>query len=63
VDRILDMMRTAINVTGDLTASVAMNRIIGGKLTAKEELERQTKLDIERKKFGHDVIIRHPNAI
>ncbi len=28
VDRILDMCRTAINVTGDLTASVVMNRLI-----------------------------------
>lgn len=28
VDRILDMCRTTINVTGDLTASVVMNRLI-----------------------------------
>ncbi|TVQ84589.1 MAG: dicarboxylate/amino acid:cation symporter [Micavibrio sp.] len=28
VDRLLDMCRTAINVTGDLTASVVMNRLI-----------------------------------
>lgn len=30
VDRILDMCRTAVNVTGDLTASVIMNRWLGG---------------------------------
>ena len=31
VDRILDMSRTAINVTGDLTACTVMDRWIGGK--------------------------------
>lgn len=30
VDRILDMTRTTINVTGDLTASVVMNRLLKG---------------------------------
>lgn len=29
VDRILDMSRTAVNVTGDLTACVVMNRWVG----------------------------------
>ena len=28
VDRILDMTRTTVNVTGDLTASVVMNRLL-----------------------------------
>jgi Na+/H+-dicarboxylate symporter len=28
VDRILDMTRTTVNVTGDLTASVVMNRML-----------------------------------
>ena len=31
VDRILDMSRTAINVTGDLTACLVMDRWVGGK--------------------------------
>ncbi len=31
VDRILDMSRTALNVTGDLTASIVMNRWLGNK--------------------------------
>lgn len=30
VDRILDMTRTTVNVTGDLTASVVMNRLLEG---------------------------------
>ena len=35
VDRILDMSRTAINVTGDLTACLVMDRWVGGKNTKK----------------------------
>jgi len=31
VDRILDMTRTAVNVTGDLTACVVMDRWLGGR--------------------------------
>ena len=33
VDRILDMSRTAVNVTGDLTACTVMDRWVGGKDT------------------------------
>lgn len=34
VDRLLDMSRTAINVTGDLTACVVMDRLMGKRLPA-----------------------------
>jgi Na+/H+-dicarboxylate symporter len=33
VDRILDMSRTAVNVTGDLTACTVMDRWVGGRST------------------------------
>ncbi len=39
VDRILEMMRTATNVTGDLTASVVMNRMVKEKATVKTRLK------------------------
>jgi Na+/H+-dicarboxylate symporter len=58
VDRILDMTRTAINVAGDLTASLVMNRLIPGKETAKEQLANQRKLEERRKRIGEDVIIK-----
>jgi Na+/H+-dicarboxylate symporter len=58
VDRILDMTRTAINVTGDLTASLVMNRLIPGKETAKEQLAKQRKMEERRKQIGEDVIIK-----
>lgn len=32
VDRILDMSRTSINVTGDLTACIVMNKYLGGEV-------------------------------
>ena len=41
VDRILDMSRTAINVTGDLVACALMERWVGGSGTAEEQLARQ----------------------
>ncbi len=34
VDRILDMSRTAINVAGDLTACVVMERLLGARIAA-----------------------------
>ncbi|KUG05119.1 proton/glutamate symport protein [hydrocarbon metagenome] len=36
VDRILDMSRTALNVTGDLTASMVMNRWLGNQDGGKD---------------------------
>ena len=36
VDRILDMSRTAVNVTGDVTACVVMNRWLGDSLAIPE---------------------------
>jgi proton glutamate symport protein len=37
VDRILDMCRTTVNVTGDLTASAVMHKWMGYKTAAKKE--------------------------
>ena len=37
VDRILDMSRTAINVTGDLTAAVVMNKLVAGKADSGDD--------------------------
>ena len=40
VDRILDMCRTAVNVTGDQAACIVMERLVGGRL---DELEDGSK--------------------
>jgi Na+/H+-dicarboxylate symporter len=57
VDRILDMMRTTINVTGDLTAAIVLNKLIGGEKTTTEELEQQTKFEKQRKEKEQDIIL------
>lgn len=44
VDRILDMCRTSINVTGDLVACLLMNKWLG-ETTIKEETERDIRND------------------
>ena len=56
VDRILDMSRTAVNVTGDLTASLVMDRWVGGKRTAGEERQAEQKRDEQRDCDGVEVI-------
>jgi Na+/H+-dicarboxylate symporter len=45
VDRILDMSRTAINVTGDLVTCALMERWVGGQGSAVEQIARQEKID------------------
>ncbi|UCB51558.1 MAG: dicarboxylate/amino acid:cation symporter [Candidatus Zixiibacteriota bacterium] len=44
VDRILDMSRTAINVTGDLTACTVMNRWVGGEEISENRLAAERSL-------------------
>jgi len=57
VDRILDMSRTAVNVTGDLTACVVIDRWVSGKRTAEEQRVEEEIMDRERESTGEDVII------
>ena len=60
VDRILDMCRTAINVSGDLVASVLMDRWVGGPRTRKAEMATETVLEAKREVSGADVVIERP---
>jgi Na+/H+-dicarboxylate symporter len=57
VDRILDMARTAVNVTGDLVACVVMDKWVGGTKTAEEQLQGEERREKERANTGEDVII------
>ncbi len=56
VDRILDMSRTAVNVTGDLTACLVMDRWVGGSRTAEEERLDELERDKRRSCEDEDVI-------
>ncbi len=57
VDRILDMSRTAINVSGDLVAAKLMDRWVGAKATLNDELIDEAMYESIRKETGEDVVI------
>lgn len=57
VDRILDMSRTAINVGGDIVASILMDRWVGGPRTTKAEIAAEEELEKRRGVNGTDVVV------
>jgi Na+/H+-dicarboxylate symporters len=57
VDRILDMSRTAVNVTGDLVTCVVMDKWVRGKKTANEEFIEVAKHEAQRRALDEDVIV------
>ena len=61
VDRIPDMSRTAINVTGDLVAAKLMDKWIGSEQTLETELAQQEQYETIRQQTGADVIT-HPQT-
>lgn len=56
VDRILDMSRTAINVSGDLVAAKLMDRWVGAKASLKDELINEAMRESIRDETGEDVL-------
>lgn len=56
VDRILDMSRTAINVSGDLVAAKLMDSLIGGKKSESDIVIEEISMEKIRKETGQDVI-------
>ncbi|MDX2464778.1 MAG: dicarboxylate/amino acid:cation symporter [Porticoccus sp.] len=58
VDRILDMSRTAINVTGDLVAAKLMDKWIGGEQSLESEQAQQEQHEMIRDQTGEDVITK-----
>jgi len=56
-DRILDMFRTTINVTGDLTAAVVINKFVKSDMTREQQIKHESSLEKERKSKGTDVVI------
>lgn len=48
VDRILDMSRTAINVTGDLVTCALMEKWVGGKGSAEEKIAQEHAREAKR---------------
>jgi len=62
VDRIIDMTRTAVNVTGDLVAAAVLDRAIGGELSAEDQLKREAEHEAQRQREGGDVLVDEPIA-
>ena len=56
------MSRTAINVSGDIVASVLMDRWVGGPRTRKAEIRTEKALQQRREASGADVVIVKPGA-
>lgn len=56
VDRILDMSRTALNVTGDLTASIVLDKWVGGKKSYQQQKIAEEKWEKQRQQTGDEVI-------
>ena len=56
VDRILDMSRTAINVSGDLVVAKLMDHWVGAKASLTEEVIEEAALEEIREKTGIDVL-------
>jgi Na+/H+-dicarboxylate symporter len=56
VDRLVDMSRSALNCTGDLTACVVLDRWIGGEMTRDEEVEAEAQREEARRASGHEVL-------
>jgi len=56
VDRILDMSRTAINVSGDLVTAKLMDKWVGGKSTHHEEVIAEARREQIRDETGEDVL-------
>jgi Na+/H+-dicarboxylate symporter len=57
VDRILDMSRTAVNVTGDLVAALVLDRHAIGHRTSEEQLGTEAAQERQRATTRADVVV------
>ncbi|MAZ69231.1 dicarboxylate/amino acid:cation symporter [Porticoccus sp.] len=61
VDRILDMCRTAINVSGDLVTAKLMDQWVGSNLSHHAERLKEQQQEIVREQTGEDVLTNTNN--
>jgi len=55
IDRILELFRTATNVTGDLVACVVIDRFVKGP-SYEQELQTQVAVEQQQEETGEDVV-------
>jgi len=60
VDRILDMSRTAINVSGDIVAASLMDKWVGGPTPIEELAAAEQARERLRERTGQDVLVQGP---
>jgi Na+/H+-dicarboxylate symporter len=60
IDQIMERFRAMLNITGDLVASIVINRIspTPGVPSYEEEIAQEHKLEQHRKSTGEDIIIQ-----
>lgn len=63
VDRILDMCRTVVNVSGDVVAAVVLDRHVGGETSAAEQQVASIQREAKRARTGADVIVDSPSPV
>jgi len=61
VDRILDMSRTAINVSGDLVVCKLMDRWVGSSVDSAQEFHDEEMREKIRERTGEDVLTKSVN--
>jgi Na+/H+-dicarboxylate symporter len=61
VDRILDMSRTAINVSGDLVTAKIMDIWVGSSRSHQEEKDSEEEMETIREQTGADVLTNNPS--
>ena len=57
VDRILDMSRTAINVSGDVVAASLMDKWVGGSIPVEEVIAAEKERERVREATGQDIVV------
>ena len=57
VDRILDMSRTAINVSGDVVAASLMDKWVGGPKPVEEVIAAEEDRERVREATGEDIVV------
>jgi len=62
VDRVLDMSRTAVNVTGDLVAAVVLDRHALSHAPASEQLAREADEERLRQATQANVLVNHASG-
>lgn len=62
IDRILELFRASLNVTGDLVACTVMEKTVKVSVDRDTEQEKQHQAEIQREATGEDTIVREEEA-